>query len=261
MTYHGEKWPRVTIITATYNSAGTLRDTLHSVATQTYPNIEHIIIDGASWDDTLTIIGEFPHITKVVSEKDRGIYDAMNKGIAACTGAIIGILNSDDFYMSSTVIRQVVEKMTQENADALYGDLVYIHPEQTNRIIRTWKAGAFRPGKFLYGWMPPHPTFFVRRNVYDQWGVFNTALKSAADYELMLRFLYKARIRVSYLPEFLVKMRAGGMSNASVFNRLRANREDRKAWTINEVRPYFFTTWLKPIRKLSQYIQKPKGTP
>lgn len=252
--------PRVTVITATYNSSATIRDTLESVATQDYPHIEHIIIDGLSHDDTLSIVKSFPHVAKIVSEKDNGIYDAMNKGIAVSSGDIIGILNSDDFYASTSIIRHVVEKMTADGSDALYGDLVYVHPQQTNKIMRTWNAGRFHPRKFLFGWMPPHPTFFVRRAVYQTWGVFNTQLKSAADYELMLRFLYKARIPVSYLPHLLVRMRAGGMSNASMLNRFRANREDRQAWQINQLRPYFYTTWLKPMRKLVQFIQKPKFT-
>lgn len=249
--------PLVSVITATYNSRTTIHDTLQSVATQDYPAIEHIIVDGLSTDDTLSIVKQFPHVARVISEKDKGIYDAMNKGIAACTGDIIGILNSDDFYVSESIIRQVVEKMTNDHTDALYGDLVYVHPQHTSRVLRTWVAGRFHPRKFLFGWMPPHPTFFVRRKVYQEWGMFNTSLRSAADYELMLRFLYKAGIRVSYLPKILVRMRAGGMSNASLLNRFRANREDRRAWSINHIRPYFYTTWLKPLRKLVQYFQKP----
>ncbi len=250
------KWPKVSIVTATYNSAGTIRDTLTSVATQDYSAIEHIIVDGLSKDNTLSIVRDFPHVAKVISEKDSGIYDAMNKGIKACTGDIIGILNSDDFYVSSKVIGNVVECMLSAKTDALYGDLVYVHPIHTNKILRTWIAGKCHPRKFLFGWMPPHPTFFVRREVYERLGVFNTSLKSAADYELMLRFLYKERISVSYLPQVLVKMRAGGMSNASMRNRINANIEDREAWRVNQIRPHFFTTWLKPLRKLTQYLPK-----
>lgn len=247
----------VSIITATYNSENTLRDTLSSVAAQDYPRIEHILVDGLSKDNTLSIAREYGHVAKIICEKDTGIYDAMNKGIQACTGDIIGILNSDDFYVSNTIISQVVEQMLKEQTDTLYGDLVYVHPEQTNRVLRTWIAGACKPNKFLFGWMPPHPTFFVRRKVYDQLGVFNISLKSAADYELMLRCLYKEKVSVSYLPQVLVKMRAGGMSNASIRNRIKANAEDREAWRVNQLQPYFFTSWLKPIRKLTQYIRKP----
>ena len=249
---------RISIITATYNSAATISDTLRSVASQDYSEIEHIIVDGGSTDDTLSIVSQFPHVARVISEKDNGIYDAMNKGLRVSTGEIIGLLNSDDFYVSTTVIRQVVEKLITDQTDSLYGDLVYVHPEETRKVKRTWIAGKFHPRKFLYGWMPPHPTFFVRRKIYEVLGEFNTNLKSAADYELMLRFLYKSKISVSYLPHVLVKMRAGGMSNATLSNRIKANREDREAWRVNHIQPYFFTTWLKPIRKLIQFVRKPK---
>lgn len=253
-----QSFPLISIITVTYNSEKTIRDTLASVATQDYPHIEHIIVDGLSRDNTLAIVREFPHVTRIISEKDYGIYDAMNKGIKAATGEIIGCLNSDDFYASATVITKVVEQMMADKASALYGDLVYVRPDRTTKITRTWIAGKFKPRKFLFGWMPPHPTFFVRRDVYQQYGLFNTTLRSAADYELMLRFLYKARISVSYLPQILVRMRAGGMSNASFRNRINANREDRQAWRVNQLHPYFYTTLLKPLRKLIQYVRKPK---
>lgn len=250
--------PVVSIITTTYNSEKTIRDTLASVAAQDYPHIEHIIVDGLSKDNTLAIAREFPHVSRIISEKDSGIYDAMNKGIIAATGEIIGCLNSDDFYESTSVITKVVAQMMADESNALYGDLVYVRPDHTTKVTRTWIAGKFRPGKFLFGWMPPHPTFFVRREVYQQFGLFNTTLRSAADYELMLRFLYKARVSVSYLPQILVRMRAGGMSNASFRNRINANREDRQAWRVNELHPYFYTTLLKPLRKLIQYVRKPK---
>ena len=250
--------PLVSIITAAYNSEKTIRDTLSCVASQDYPHIEHIIIDGRSTDNTLSIVSGFPHVAKIISERDAGIYDAMNKGIRMCTGEIVGLLNSDDFYVSNTVIREVVEKMMADQTDSLYGDLVYVDPEHMEKIKRTWVAGKFYPRKFLFGWMPPHPTFFVRRKMYESLGVFNSHLKSAADYELMLRFLYKAKISVSYLPKVLVRMRAGGMSNASLNNRIKANIEDREAWRTNDIDPFFFTTWLKPIRKLTQFVRKPK---
>ena len=253
----GQPYPLVTIVTATYNSEKTIRDTLVSVASQDYPRIEHVIIDGLSKDKTLDIVREYPHVARIISEKDAGIYDAMNKGITASAGDIVGLLNSDDFYVSNAIISQVVERMLTAPSETLYGDLVYVHPDHTDRIVRTWIAGDCKPGKFLFGWMPPHPTFFVRREVYNRLGIFNIALKSAADYELMLRFLYKEKVSVSYLPKVLVKMRAGGMSNASVRNRIKANIEDREAWRVNQLRPYFFTSWLKPVRKLTQYIRKP----
>jgi len=246
--------PVISIITTAYNSASTIADTLTSVATQDYPNIEHIIVDGASHDKTISIVNSFLHIQKIISEKDNGIYDAMNKGLAVSTGEIIGFLNSDDFYVSPDIISSIANQMAQDQSDALYADLVYVHQKNTNRILRTWRAGKFKAGKFLFGWMPPHPTFFVRKAIYDRFGGFNTALKSSADYELMLRFLYKHQIKVSYLPKVIIKMRAGGVSNASLSNRLRANKEDRAAWRLNHLDPYIFTAVLKPLRKLTQFI-------
>ncbi len=248
--------PLVSIITATYNSGKTVRDTLQSIADQTYPGIEHIVVDGGSQDNTLSIVSEFPHVAKVVSEPDKGIYDAMNKGINLATGEIIALLNSDDFYVSKNIVQKAVDLMQSEKTDTLYGDLVYVDPVQTQKISRTWIAGSFRRKKFLFGWMPPHPTFFVRKNVYDRLGHFDIRLKSAADYELMLRFLFKEKISVSYLREVMVKMRSGGMSNASLSNRIQANKEDREAWRTNQLHPYFFTLWLKPLRKLFQFFRK-----
>jgi glycosyltransferase involved in cell wall biosynthesis len=244
---------KISIITATYNSARTLRDTLECVAAQDHGNVEHIIVDGRSTDNTLELVKEYPHVAKVISEKDKGIYDAMNKGIALATGDVIGILNSDDIYINNQVLSKVARAF-EEGAEACYGDLQYVSANDLNKVTRNWKAGRFHDRSFLMGWMPPHPTFFVRPEVYRQVGNFNLALKSAADYELMLRVFMKHRFRISYIPEVLVKMRAGGMSNASLKNRLRANKEDRMAWKINGLKPYFFTLYLKPIRKIFQFI-------
>ena len=244
----------VSIITATYNSAATLRDCLQSVAMQSYAPIEHIIIDGASKDDSLSIAQSFAHIAQVHSEKDQGIYDAMNKGIALATGDIIGILNSDDFYVDERVIQDIVTVFENSNCDVVYADLQYVDRERTDKIIRTWKSGTMQQHSFLYGWMPPHPTVFVRRKVYEQYGAFNLSLKSAADYEFMLRVLYKEKCPVAYLPKTIVKMRDGGQSNQSIKHRIFANREDKKAWALNGLQPYFFTLLLKPARKLIQYF-------
>ncbi|HZK65325.1 MAG TPA: glycosyltransferase family 2 protein [Puia sp.] len=247
---------RVSIITATYNSAATIEETMRSVDEQDYPSIEHIIVDGQSKDDTLRIIEKFPHTSKIICEKDDGIYDAMNKGIQASGGDIIGILNSDDFYAHAGVISHVVDAFQDDSVQACYGDLQYFHIQDPGRITRTWKSGNFQPASFYWGWMPPHPTFFVRRSVYDQVGLFETSLRSASDYEMMLRILLKNKMRACYIPEVLVKMRTGGISNQSMANRFRANREDRRAWRMNDLRPYFFTLYLKPIRKLAQFFKK-----
>jgi len=244
---------KVSIITATYNSAATVADTLHSVQKQTYPAIEHIIIDGLSNDNTLQIVSGFNHVQQVVSEKDTGIYDAMNKGITYATGDIIGILNSDDFYPAENIIEEVVKIFNTTNCDALYGDLVFVDAIETNKIYRKWIAGSYSDQLFLKGWMPPHPTFFVRKEIYNQYGKFNTTLKSSADYELMVRLLYLHKIKVGYLHGTLVHMRIGGQSTKSLSNRLKANYEDYQAWRLNSLKPKWYTLLLKPIRKIKQF--------
>ncbi len=246
---------KVSILTVSYNSQKTIEDTIKSVLQQDYPNIEYIIVDGNSSDSTMdTIAKHSSGISKVISEPDKGIYDAMNKGVNLATGDLIGILNSDDFYASDNVISQVVELISKEGTDSLYADLVYVDAENTEKVTRKWVSGKYKHGKFKWGWMPPHPTFFVKKSVYEKFGTFNTELKSAADYEFMLRVLHKEKTSVSYLPKLTVRMRAGGVSNASFKHRIRANKEDRKAWELNGIQPYFFTLFLKPIRKIFQFL-------
>jgi glycosyltransferase involved in cell wall biosynthesis len=247
---------KVSIITATYNSAATIRDTLIAIQQQSHPDIEHIIIDGCSTDNTLKIVSEFNHVTKIISEKDKGIYDAMNKGIEHATGDVIGILNSDDIYVDAHVIATVAKEFEDLSVQATYADLQYVQQNDLNRIVRTWKTGVFSKKNFYYGWMPPHPTFFVRKEVYEKVGLFNLSLRSAADYEMMLRILLKHEMHTKYIPEVIVKMRSGGLSNASFKNRIKANKEDRLAWKMNGLNPYFFTLYAKPIRKISQFIIK-----
>jgi len=246
---------KVSIITATYNSATTVADTLLSVEKQTFlPNIEHIIIDGVSKDNTLKIVQHFKHVHQVISEKDKGIYDAMNKGIQNATGDIIGILNSDDFYAHENVIEEIAKLFETTNCDAVYGDLIFVHPEKSNRILRKWIAGNFSPKQVLRGWMPPHPTFFVRKEVYEKYGMFNTNFISSADYELLLRFLYVHKIKVEYLKDVLVHMRSGGQSTKSFKNRIRAHKEDYMAWKVNNLKPKWYTLMMKPARKIKQFL-------
>jgi glycosyltransferase len=247
---------KVSIITITYNSQSTLVDTITSVVNQSYPNIEYIIVDGKSTDDTLSIIEKYKErISKIVSEKDNGLYDALNKGITMATGDIIGILHSDDFYIDHLVIEDVVNTFKNKPCDAVYADLLYVNRNNTNKIIRKWKSGVYRNGHFLSGWMPPHPTFFVKRNCYETLGGFNLKLKSAADYELMLRFVHKHKIKLAYLRRYIIKMRVGGKSNASIKNRIKANQEDKKAWKMNDLKPYRLTLYLKPLRKIIQFFK------
>lgn len=243
----------ISIITPTYNSAATLRDTLDSVQKQTYPSIEHLLADGGSKDETVSIAAQYP-LVRCVSEPDRGLYDAMNKGVARARGAVVGILNSDDFYAHNQVLEQVMRCFEDESVDAVYGDLHYVNPIHTQQVVRHWTSGPYHPKAWLQGWMPPHPTFFVRQRFYEQYGGFNTTFRSAADYELMLRFCFKHKLRLAYIPDVLVKMRTGGASNASWRHRLYANREDRRAWAVNGLHCPFYTTWLKPLRKLNQWV-------
>lgn len=247
---------KISIITVAYNSDKTIEDTIQSVVNQDYADIEYIIVDGGSSDRTLEIVERYgDSISTVVSEKDQGIYDAMNKGVALATGEVIGILNSDDFYSDNHVISGIAKAFTNQT-DAVYANLVYVDPVNTDKIVRTWISGEYNPGAFKKGWMPPHPTFFVRKINYEKWGAYALNLKSAADYELMLRFIHKHQIRLNYWPQIIVKMRAGGKSNASIKNRLKANKEDRMAWKMNGLKPHLFTFIRKPLSKLGQFFKK-----
>lgn len=249
--------PKVSIITVCYNSSKTIEDTIQSVINQNYNNIEYIIIDGLSTDNTLEIVNKYSDkINKIVSEKDSGLYDAINKGIELASGDIIANLNSDDFYIDNNVITDVVNKMEKEKSDTLYADLYYVDAIDTKKIIRNWVSGEYKKGIFYKGWMPPHPTFFVRKSVYDQYGKFNLELKSAADYEIMLRLIHKYECSISYLPRVIVKMRIGGVSNVSLLNRLKANREDKKAWELNGLKPKPYTLIFKPLSKVLQFVKK-----
>ncbi len=248
--------PKVSIVTVCYNSASTIEDTIKSVLSQTYTNIEYIIVDGKSSDNTLDIVSNYKtNIAKVVSEKDNGLYDAINKGINLSTGEIVAILNSDDFYQDEQVIEDIVKLFEKEQLDACYADLVYVDKLDTQKVTRLWKSGYYKKGMFFKGWMPPHPTFFVQKAIYEKFGTFNLTLKSAADYEIMLRFIHKHNIKLGYLPRVIVRMREGGISNITLKNRIKANREDKKAWIINDLKPKPFTLIFKPLSKIGQFFK------
>ncbi len=248
---------KISIITITYNSEDTVEDTIRSVVAQDYPEIEYLVIDGKSRDRTLEIVEKYrERISKLVSEKDKGLYDALNKGVQHATGDVVGMLHSDDIYANSQVISRVAACFANDpQLQGVYADLVFVSRSDTDKVLRTWKSGEYREGAFLKGWMPPHPTFFVRRDCYEKLGGFNTKLKLSADYELMLRFIHKHQIRIAYLPETIVKMRMGGLSNDSFFVKLKANIEDKLAWRLNGLKPGRLTALKKPLSKLGQYLR------
>ncbi|HEX7365875.1 MAG TPA: glycosyltransferase family 2 protein [Pelobium sp.] len=249
---------KISIITATYNSEVFLSDAIDSYAKQTYANKELIVVDGQSTDATLSILNQNnKHITSLISEKDNGIYDALNKGVALAQGDIIGILHSDDFLAHHQVLEKVNQKFNEEPAiDAIYGDLQYVDRQNPNKILRNWISGSYDIYNFKKGWMPPHPALFIKKACFHKFGNYNLAFKSAADYDLILRFLFKNQIKVAYLPQVLVKMRVGGLSNKSLKNRLRANREDRLALQINGVPNPLLVSVIKPLSKLNQFWKK-----
>lgn len=248
---------KISIITVTYNSEKYLQDCIESVSKQNYKNIEHIVVDGKSTDGTLDIIrGNSRFISKWISETDRGMYDAINKGIKMATGDIIGILNSDDMLASADVIRTIAESFKDKNTDSVYGNLVYVHPENTQKIIRFWKGSAYKRSRFRYGWMPAHPTFYIRRKLITQYGLYESHYYTAADYEFMARYLFKHKVNASYLDHMIVKMRTGGLSNGNLKGRLRANRRDFLAMKKNKIPFSFFVSILKPLIKIPQFKNK-----
>lgn len=247
---------KISIVTVSYNAGKTIRDTIESVLAQSNIDLEYIIVDGGSTDNTVEIVKSFgDKIDHFVSEPDKGIYDGMNKGIAIAMGDVIGILNADDIYFNPEVLHKVLDLFASD-IDAVYADLVYVNADDTNKITRTWISKPYKPGAFKKGWMPPHPTFFVRNSVYKKFGSYTLKLRSAADYEFMLRVVHKHRIRLAYLNEVIVKMRVGGESNASIKNRLKANKEDRIAWQMNNLKPGLLTFILKPLSKVGQFFKR-----
>lgn len=247
--------PSISVITVCFNASTSIRACVESVINQSV-DFEHIVIDGKSTDNTLAVLDEYradPRL-RIISEPDKGIYDAMNKGIRLARGEFIGFLNADDQYATPNALSRVIDAFSDPATDSCYGDLIYVDQTNPQKIVRYWRSGSYSPRGFYFGWMPPHPTFYAKRSVYEQHGAFNTALGSAADYEIMLRFLYKHGISTKYIPEVLVAMKTGGISNRSIRNRIQANRMDRQAWEVNGLKPYPFTLVAKPMRKIVQFF-------
>jgi glycosyltransferase involved in cell wall biosynthesis len=227
---------KVSIVTVCYNSERTIEDTLLSIHAQDYVNIEHIVVDGGSTDGTLDIINRYKDkISILISEKDNGIYDAMNKGIARSTGDIIGTLNSDDIYKDSNVISRVVYKMSEEKLDALYADVEYFNDTDPTNTVRRYVSKYFTPEKIAYGWMPAHPTLFLHNKIYKKFGTFKTDYRISSDYEFIARIFYRTQLHYAYMPEVLVRMRIGGISTCSLKNTLLLNKEVLRACRENSV--------------------------
>ncbi|PWU00017.1 MAG: glycosyl transferase [Bacteroidetes bacterium] len=245
---------KISIITATYNSQATIADTLRSVANQDYPNVEHIIVDGASTDDTVKTVNSFPHVSHCISEKDRGLYDAINKGIQMTTGDVIGILNSDDFFPNNEVLSKIANAFAEYKVDAIYGNIAFVKPENLSRIVRLYSSRRFNTGKFAYGYMPAHPSFYVRKSCYDQFGVYQIDYKIAADYELLMRFMHRYGVSHKYIDEIIVYMRTGGVSNKNLGSRYILNKEIIRACKENGVSTNMAILSLKYMRKIFEYI-------
>ena len=226
----------VSVITAVYNSASTVADALASVRGQSWGAVEHIVIDGASTDGSLPILqAHAAQLAVLVSEPDKGIYDALNKGIARATGDVVGFLHADDVFAGPDVLAHVAAAFADPAVDAVYGDLDYVRQSDVTRRVRRWRSGPFRPGSLAWGWMPPHPALYVRRGWYERIGGFDTRYRISADYDSILRLFSRPDFNAVYLPEVLVKMRLGGASNGSVKAVLRKSREDYDALRRNQM--------------------------
>jgi glycosyltransferase involved in cell wall biosynthesis len=251
---------KFSIVTVVRNGAATIAHAISSVANQQWRDIEHIVVDGASTDGTLEVIERYRGtLGQIVSEPDRGIYDGMNKGLAMATGDVVGFLNADDMYADDRVLADVACCFQEPEVEAVYGDLVYVNSTEPHRVVRYWRSGEFRPGRFKSGWMPAHPTFFVRRRLYEQFGGFDLSFRLQSDFDLTMRLLEVHRIRAVYLPRVLVRMRLGGATNRSVANVIKGNIEAYRACRKNAVRvsPLFIVK--KVLSRLPQFIARPES--
>ena len=249
---------KISLITVCFNSIDTIKDTFESVACQDYDDLEYIVVDGQSNDGTLELLSEYQSLIDItISEPDQGIYDAMNKGIKAATGDVVGFINADDILASSSVIKEVAEAFSNNSVDACYADLYYVRFNDMSMVVRNWKSSDFKSGAFSKGWTPPHPTFYVKKSIYEQYGVFDLQYKMGNDIELMLRFMEKYQISTVYVPNVWVKMRVGGVSNQSISNIILQNREIIRAAQVNQV-PFSTSLFVlgKVKDRLIQYIFK-----
>jgi len=248
---------KISVITVCYNCAATIEDALQSVACQTHPDVEHVVVDGASTDGTLGVVNRHrARIAKFVSEPDRGIYDAMNKGLSMAKGEIIGFLNADDVYANTGVLARVAGTMEREDLDALFGDAEFISVKNPQQIVRRYRSNRFRPDRIAWGWMPAHPTLFLRRRVFERCGVFRTDYRIAGDFELVARIFQGESLRYRYLPEVLVRMRTGGISTGGWRNTLLLNREVMRACRENGISTNILKIASKYPAKLVEFLRK-----
>lgn len=246
---------KITVVTATYNCVRTIADCIRSVAEQTWAEREHVVVDGASRDGTLEVLERNrDRLAVLISEPDRGIYDALNKGIAHSSGDVIGFLHADDVFSGPDVLAWVAEAFNDPAVDAVYGDLLYVARNDTTRVIRYWRSSSYAPGMLSKGWMPPHPTLYLRRDVYRDLGGFDTSYRIAADYEFILRLFTRPGLRAVYIPRVMVKMRIGGTSNRSLAQMVRKSAEDWRAMREHRIGGVTALVW-KNLSKVGQFLR------
>lgn len=245
---------KISVITACLNCRDTIGEALESVWSQSHHDVESVVVDGGSTDGTVEVLHQYgDRLAVMISEPDTGIYDALNKGLRRATGEVVGFLHADDLFADREVLSRIAAAFEEPETEAIYGDLDYVRKSEPDRVVRHWKAGEFSPSKLRWGWMPPHPTFYVRRLVYERLGAFDTSYGIAADYDCILRFLFKGGVVPVYISKVLVKMRVGGASNRSLSSILQKSREDYRALTSNEVGGAGALAW-KNISKVSQFF-------
>ena len=247
---------KISVITAVFNRRDTVADAIQSIQKQTYDNVEHLVQDGGSQDGTLEVLQDFASTnTQLVSAPDSGIYDAINKGIERATGDVVGLMHSDDFFASDSVLEKVAAAFQDPNVDGVYGDLQYVSAKDPDKIVRHWKSTHYDPDLLKRGWMPPHPTLYLRADVFERFGLYDTSYRIAADYDAILRYLVRGQIKLAYIPEVLVKMRVGGVSNRSLRHITQKSREDYRAIRANEIGG-IGTLAMKNFSKFGQFVKK-----
>jgi glycosyltransferase involved in cell wall biosynthesis len=247
--------PKFSILTVSFNNVKTISDTINSVLSQTYPEIEYIIIDNSSTDGTFELVQSFGNeISKFISEPDKGIYDAINKGIRLASGDIVGIINSDDFFCNADVIQKVADAFNDTDVDAVFGDAQFVNPKNPSRIVRFYSSKKFTPGKFRFGFMPAHTSFYVKRDLFEKFGFYKTDYKIAADFELLTRFIYINHLRYKYLEIPFVSMRTGGVSNNSFMSNIILNKEIARACRENGIYTNYAFIYSKYLLKFSEFL-------